>query len=163
MIHCGSYYNNWIEHALKYLPKEVFAQVEKKLAIFATAQLDACRISRAVCEEREIILLSERVLPKRGAEEDYPDVRYFIFVVLHEIAHAFKNHRCTLYDNISEKECSAQEEEADNLAFLWFNEHVRGRNNPYLQPLTHKEIEESKEKNQKLMNDLYEGQGVQSD
>jgi hypothetical protein len=157
MLHCGSYYNDWVAHALRYLPEKILAQVVDKLAIFSTAQRDGCRIARAICEEREIILLSERILPKKTAKEYHPEVRYFIFAVIHEVAHAFKNHCSLLYDHLSEEEDRAQEKEAEELALSWFNEHVRKRNILCLHPLTYEEIEEAKQKNQRLMNELYEG------
>ena len=157
MLHCGSRYNFWVAHAIKYLPEDVSVQVVHRLAIFSTAEHDACRVARAICEEREIILLSERILPKKGAREDQPQVRYFIFVVLHEIAHAYKKHRSPLYDGLSQEEVDAQEKEADDLAFAWFNMHVQARNNPHLHPLTYQEIKIAQGKNQQLMNRLYRG------
>lgn len=157
MLQCGSRYNNWVAHALKYLPSEILLKLKEKLAFYSIAEKDACRIARAICENREIILLSERILPKRGAREDDSSVRYFIFVVLHEIAHAIMKHRSPLLDKLSQQEVSAQEKEADELAFSWFNGHVKERNNFYLKPLTNEEIKEAKRKNQDLMRKAYEG------
>lgn len=157
MLHCGSRYNSWVAHALKYLPPEVLFEFKDQLAFYSTAQRDACRVARDICEGKEIILLSERILPKKGAQEYHSQVRYFIFGVLHEIAHALQNHRSPLLDNLSGDEVSAQEKEADELALSWFNDHVRRRNNRYLKPIAFEEIEEAKRTNLQLMNRAYEG------
>lgn len=156
MLHCGENYNRWVEIALQYLPEEIFNEYKEKLAIYSTAHLDACRVARRICEEREIILLSERILPKAGAVEDHSHVRYFIFSVLHEVAHAVQKHRSPLYDKLTREEKSAQEKEADDLALTWFNDHVKIRNNPNLKPLTPEETKEAQAKNLELMNKLYE-------
>lgn len=157
MLYCGDRYNNWVVLALQYLPEKILLELIDKIAIFSTSELDGCRIARVICNDREIILLSERILPKKLAEEDHADVRYFIFVVLHEIAHVFKNHRSPLYDNLSYEDNCFQENEANEMAFHWFNEHVKKRNNQFLKPLTYEEIDIAKENNQNLMNKLYEG------
>jgi len=159
MLYCGNRYNYnfWVAHALKYLPADIFFEFRDKLAFYSTAERDACRVARAIGEEREIILLSERILPKSRAEEDHSEVRYFIFVVLHEVAHAVKKHRSPLLDKLTHEEASAQEKEADDLALTWFNDHVKERNNPYLKPLIFEEVEEAKRKNRELMKKLYEG------
>jgi len=39
---------------------------------------------------------------------------------LHEIAHAIKKHKSPKFDGLTEEQNQAQEEEADNLAFMWF-------------------------------------------
>ncbi len=156
LLHCGDYYNFWVEKAVKFLPEEIFHLLEDKIAFFSTAQRDGCRIARHICKNREIILLSERILPKKRACEDQREVRYFIFAVLHEIVHAFKKHPSPLYDNLTQKEAAADEKEADDLALSWHNEFIEKRNNPYLKPLTIKEINEIRAENIKLMEKLYE-------
>ncbi len=101
--------------------------------------------------------MSERILPKRGAIEDDPDVRYFIFVVLHEIVHAIKKHKSSKFDSLSDADNQAQEDEADSLALEWFNRHVEALNNPFMKPLTIDEIEAAQERNQRQMKEQYNG------
>lgn len=155
IIYCGrgTGYDPWVRYALRYLPADILRESAEKLAFFSTAGEDACRVARAICETREIILLSERILPKR---DDDSQIRYFVFVVLHEIAHAVKQHRSPSLDRLSTDENEAQEREAEELALLWFNNYVE--NNPHLKlrPLTHEEIEETKRKNQELMIKAFE-------
>lgn len=98
LISCGSRYDPWVRYALKYLPHDILLEFGGKLAFFSTAEEDACRVARAICEQREIILLSERILPVGG---DDSKERYFVFAVLHEIVHAVKKHRSPLLDRLA--------------------------------------------------------------
>ena len=154
MLHNGKWYNRYLEIALGYLPDEIYEKYENKIEFFTTAECDACRIARVLCEEKEIILLSERILPNTIDVEDNNNGRYFIFSVLHEIVHAIKKHRPP--KDITPKADKNQEEEADNLAFEWFNKHVESRNNAALKPITQDEINEARERNQKLMHKCIE-------
>ncbi len=157
MLECGSYYNRWVEIALKYLPQAVLEENKDKLVFITTAQRDACRVARHYCENREVILLSERILPKQGADEGQPEVRYFIYVVLHEASHAIMKHKSPKFDELTPEENGAQEAEADAIALEWFNEHVKTRNNEYLKQITREEIEQAQSKNIALMKKLYAG------
>jgi len=157
MLDCGSYYNQWVGIALKYLPQAVLEENKDKLVFITTAQRDACRVARHYCENREVILLSERILPKQGADEGQPEVRYFIYVVLHEVSHAIKKHKSPKFDDLTPKENEDQEAQAEAIALEWFNEHVKARNNEYLKPITREEIEQAQSKNQALMKKLYAG------
>jgi len=160
MLYCGNYHNNrCVAQALRYLPPELLCKYKDKLAFFSTAIYHAYRIARKLCQEREIILLSERIFPKEGAAEDKDEVRFFIFTVLHEVAHAIKEHRSPLFDKLTQKEKEAQEQEADNQALTWFNEHVKlfSSKKPYLKPITLGEIEKVRENNQNLIIKMYEG------
>lgn len=157
MIDCGDRYNQWVEIALEYLPIEVLDENKNNLVFISTAQRDACRVARLYCENREVIFLSDRILPKQGSVEDQPAVRYFIFTLLHEAAHAIKNHKSPKFDDLTKDENQAQEDEADNLAFEWFNMHVRERNNLHLEPITQEEIEVAEQRGQELMEQLYSG------
>ena len=157
MIDCGDRYNQWVEIALGYLPVEILDEHKENLVFISTAQRDACRVARHYCENREVILLSDRVLPKHGADEGQPEVRCFIFTLLHEIAHAIQKHKSQKFDGLTKEQNQAQEEEADRLAFGWFNGHIKELNNKYLPPLTEAEVETVQEKNQELMDQLYGG------
>ena len=149
VLNCGPVYDDWVVEALKYLPKDVQAEVQRTVSFYSTASRDGCRIGRAICERREIILLSERILPNVASEVDDPHVRYFIFIVLHEVVHAIKKHRPP--SDLSSQDNDAQESEADALAFSWFNSYIEALKNPHLKPLTQEEIDEAKKKNLRLM------------
>lgn len=100
-------------------------------------------------------MLSERLFPKGNVTEDHPDVRYLIFVVLHEIVHALQKHRSPLLDGLTSEESAAQEAEADRLALDWFNAHIRRRNNRHLRELTEDEVKSAQAKNQKLIKENF--------
>jgi hypothetical protein len=152
MLNCCPYHNRWLEQALRYLPPDVLDQNKERFLFTSTAHRDACRVARHYCKTREIILLSDRVLPSQLVkDETHPKARYFIYVVLHEVAHAIRNHKSQKFDGISSEENNAQEEEADGLAIRWFNEHIQKRNNPHLLPITQREIEVAQAENQELM------------
>jgi prophage antirepressor-like protein len=157
MLDCGDNYNHWVEFALSYLPKEILDEHKENLVFVSTAQKDGSRLARKHCENREIILLSERILPKLNARENHPEVRYFIYVVLHEVVHAIRKHKSPKFDNLTAEEDKVQEEEADKIALDWFNLYIKERNNPHLKPLTREEIKAEQEKNQELIKKLYEG------
>lgn len=153
MLDCGPY-SQRVEIALRYLPRDVLEEHKEKLAFISMAHRDGCRLARAVCENREVIVLSEHVLPKAHADETQSDVRYFIYVVLHEVAHAIKKHRSPQYDSLTEEEFDAQEEEADRLALQWFNEHIAILANPRLPAITREEIELAQAKSREIMQRL---------
>lgn len=158
MLDCGREHNWWLKRALKYLPEDLFDQNTGGFLFTSTATRDACRVARHYCQTREIILISERILPgKNVSEETDPKARYFIYVVLHEVAHAMRKHKSPKLDHITNDDFEAQEKEADNLAMSWFNEHVSKRNNKYLLPITKQEIEAAQAKNKKLMEKMKAG------
>ncbi|MBK8335073.1 MAG: hypothetical protein IPL03_00170 [Sterolibacteriaceae bacterium] len=156
MLDCGPY-DRWVEIALGYLPRDVLDEHKEDLAFISMAHRDGCRLSRVLCETREIILLSDHVLPKGRSDEGQPDVRYFIYVVLHEVAHATKKHKSPQYDSLTQEEFEAQEEEADALAFQWFNDHISLLENPHLPAITSEEIEQAQVKSQETMKALLNG------
>jgi hypothetical protein len=81
---------------------------------------------------------------KSGDEEFHPDYRYFIFVVLREIAHACKDHLSPLADDLTAAQLDTQMREADELALNWFNEHAS--TTLFQPPITIAEVEELSEK-----------------
>lgn len=158
MLDCGREHNWWFELALKYLPEDVFDQHKESFLFTSTATRDACRVARHYCQTREIILISERILPGQNVKiETDPKARYFIYVVLHEVAHAIKKHKSPIFDNLTKNEYGAQEKEADELAMSWFNDHVVKRNNEHLFPITKEEIKVAQDKNQELMQKMKAG------
>ena len=146
MLHCGPGYNTCVQNALEYLPFEVFGEIKTSAAFFSTSETDGCRLARELCKTREIILLSERILPRRGATEGDDKYRYFIFVVLHEVAHAYLRHRSPMFDSLNAEEIEAQEIEAEELALKWFNDHIARKANPCLEGLTLDELAKAKSK-----------------
>ena len=158
VLDCGYIHNRWLEIALKYLPKNLFDQNTKIFLFTSTVTRDACRVARHYCQTREIILISERILPgKNVSEVTDPKARYFIYVVLHEVAHAIRKHKSPIFDDITKDDIDAQEKEANTLAMSWFNEHVSNLNNESLLPITEQEIKEAQEKNQTVMEKLKAG------
>src|SRR5258708_24663863 len=91
MLDCGHWYNQWIEKALCYVPREVLDAYKESLVFIAMGPRDGTRLAPEI-RQREVIVLSEHVLPKAHANEGKKEVRYFIYVVLHEVAHAVKKH-----------------------------------------------------------------------
>jgi hypothetical protein len=156
MINCGTNYNGWVEIALQYVPPEILWEYREKIAFIGTGAMDACRLAAALRKEREIIILSERIFPKRGAKEDDLKVKYFIFVVLHELVYAIRQHQSPLLDKLTKEENDAQEREADEMALAWIETHIRERNNQYLKAITPDEIALAKAESQKLMLKAYE-------
>jgi hypothetical protein len=77
--------------------------------------------------------------------------------VLHEVAHAIKRHRSPLYHSLTLQEIEAQEAEADDLAFQWFNDHIEALANPYLPPVTREEINNAEAKSKAVMEKLHTG------
>ncbi len=153
MLDCGPY-DRWVEIALGYLPREILEEHKENLAFISMAHRDGTRLARLTCETREVIVLSEHVLPNIHANEGQSEVRYFFYVVLHEVAHAIKKHRSPQYDSLTNEEFEAQEKEADDLAFKWFNDHITALANPYLPAITDEEIKLAQTKSQEVMQRL---------
>lgn len=84
MLDCGDKYNQCVQNALCYLPQDILDEHKENLVFLTTADVDGRRVARYFLENRDMILLSERILPKQHANEGQPEVRYFIYVVLHE-------------------------------------------------------------------------------
>ena len=120
MLDCGDRYNHCVEIAPEYLPIDVLDEYKESLFFVAMGQRDGCRIPSAACKAREIIVLAEHILPKVGMDEAQREFRYFIYVVLHEVAHAITGHLSPLYDRLTEQQVEQQEAEADDLALMWF-------------------------------------------
>ena len=147
MLCCGLQNNSLIAKALEYLPSEILDSIENEV-VFICLESDACRLARNVYQNNEIIILSQSIFPKGYWTEKDRIFRYFVFCILHEVAHAIKKHRSPLFDNLTSKEIENQEREADQTAIFWFNSHIDKRQHPELKPITDKEIEEQKEINQ---------------
>jgi hypothetical protein len=156
ILDCGHWHNRWLEIALEYLPEEFLQNAKEEILFISTATRDACRVARYYCETREIILISERILPSMNTHyQSDRKARYFIYVILHEVAHAIRKHKSPLFDDLSEEESENQEKEADDLAMKWFNDHVGGLDN--LSPITKEDIERAQEEQQRAMKKLMDG------
>lgn len=122
MLFCGKK-NSLVETALKYLPDEVFIETNEKIG-FTVLKSDACCLSHKIQNYNEIIVLSPWIfsfIPSGSCETD-KEWKYFIFCILHEVAHAFLKHHDP--DELSGNERDKQEEEADRHALNWFNDYV---------------------------------------
>lgn len=113
-----------IRSALKYLPQGVLDHLAEELTILTMTDKAATRLSRPLCETKEIIFISDRIFPRVGFLESESGFRFFVFVVMHEIAHAYLKHKCPVYDGIGRDAVNKQEREADLLARDWYNEYV---------------------------------------
>lgn len=160
-LYCGNNkddnkYDNWVKKALEFLPEEISQLPKDKLVFYSTICIDcndAIIIPKQIRENRDIIILSERIFPKKDASEDQREVRYFIFAVLHEIAHAVK-HQSDLIGSPEEEK--TKNDEADGLAVSWYNKFVEKRNNPDLKQVTIEEINEIRAENEKVTKKSYE-------
>ncbi|MEX0805661.1 MAG: hypothetical protein WD688_20440 [Candidatus Binatia bacterium] len=147
LIDCGGDYANAVVRSAveDYLPPDVLSAFSGRLAFVSATSTDGVRLTKSFRKDREIIVLSERIIPaKFGDEEFHPGYRYFIFVVLHEVAHACRDHLSPSLDGLTAAEAEAQERETDELALKWFNEHAS--TTLFQPPLTVAEVEELREK-----------------
>ena|SRR5258706_14817239 len=149
MFDCSPDAERWIIYALECLPADVLDEYQNALAFVCMDTSDGRRLTPAFREQRDIIVLSERIVPRGYAVETERRVRYFVFVVLHEIAHAVRQHQPP--NEISEHENATQEAEAHALAFQWFNNYIRERNHPDLLEFGEEELTEAQEANQRAM------------
>jgi hypothetical protein len=146
LIDCGGdYANAVVRSALEnYLPADVLSGFDGRLALVSTGDVDGVRLTKSFCRDRDVIVLSERIIPvKSGDEEFHPGYRYFIFVILREIAHACKDHFSPLSDDVTAAQVETQTREAEELALEWFNEHAS--TTLFQPPITIAEVEELSE------------------
>ena len=145
LITCGSDYANAAVRSVleEYLPPDVLSALNGRLAFLSTTCVDGVRLPKSFSRDRDVIVLSERIMPSSGDEESHPGYRYFIFVVLHEVAHACRDHLSPSLDGLSAAEADAQERETEELALKWFNDHAS--TTLFQPPLTVAEVEELRE------------------
>jgi hypothetical protein len=147
LIDCGGdYANAAVRSALEnYLPADVLSAFDGRLVFVSTGDVDGVRLTKSFCRDRDVIVLSERIMPVRSDDEEFhPGYRYFIFVVLREVAHACRDHLSPLSDDLTAAQVESQSREADELALKWFNEHAS--TTLFQPPLTIAEVEELREK-----------------
>ena len=147
LIRCGGNYANAAVRSVleNYLPADVLSAFDGRLAFVSTGDVDGVRLTKSFCRDRDVIVLSERIVPARSDDEEFhPGYRYFIFVVLREIAHACKEHLSPLSDDLTAAQVESQKHEAEELALNWFNEHAS--TTLFQPPLTIAEVEELRDK-----------------
>ena len=126
MFDCSYDAEQWIRRALKCVPEGVWDRIQREPAFICMDTSDGRRIVREICDAHEIILFSERVVPRGPLREDHPKVRYFWYIALHEVAHAYCDHVSP--KTISVAKNAAQEDAADELAYSWFNAYLKSKN-----------------------------------
>ena len=143
LIDCGGAYATAAVRSVleNYLPPDVLSAFDGRLAFVSTADGDGIRLTKSFCRDRDVIVLSERILPVTSENEEFhPDYRYFIFVVLREIAHACKDHVSPFSNDLTAPQLESQTREAEELALKWFNEHAS--TTLFQPPITMTEVEE---------------------
>ncbi|OXC75556.1 ImmA/IrrE family metallo-endopeptidase [Caballeronia sordidicola] len=142
-LNCGHDGDFWIAHALNCIPDEIWDEHGDRFAFVSTTDSDGRRLGRAFTAGKHIIVLADRVIPRGPVAEDHPGVRYLNFVVLHEVAHAVRDHRPP--SEITPEANQAQEDEANALAFEWFNAYLATRTANGLALYTADELNEAQE------------------
>jgi hypothetical protein len=147
LIDCGGAYANAAVRSVleNYLPSDVLSAFDGRLAFVSTLGVDGVRLTKSFCRDRDVIVLSERIIPVTSEDEEFhPVYRYFIFVVLREIAHACKEHVSPYSNDLTAPQVESQTREAEELALKWFNEHAS--TTLFQPPITITEIEETRGK-----------------
>lgn len=135
------------------VPEDVVEEHGDSLFFICMSARDGLRLTKHVRENFEVIILSDHVAPSKGEiGEGNPVFRYFMYVVLHEVAHAIRGHSSAIYDGTSPEESAAQEEEADSLATKWFNDWAVEVG---CESITEEELGIAQEKNQDAMQALW--------
>lgn len=124
-LNCGRDGDFWVQHALDCVPDDIWNEHGGRFAFISTTDSDGRRLSPRAHENKHVIVLSERVIPDGHIPEDHPTVRYLYFIVLHEVAHAVRDHQPP--NEITPEANQAQEDEANALAFAWFNAYLATR------------------------------------
>jgi hypothetical protein len=124
MLHGGEKFNIWAEIVLRdYLPKLIFNELKDGLAVFCGSYAGGSHVPKSVVEGREIIIISEGQIPPTGKppEKEFM-IKEFIRVILHEVAHAYLEHKSHAFDGLSDEQSRQQETEADELVDQWINQ-----------------------------------------
>jgi len=140
---CSSEAEINITHAIQCIPLNEIDPIN--ILFVCIDSSDARRLVMENYQNFEIIVISEFVVPRTWRTEDDWSKRYFNFVVLHEVAHALLQHKSPKVLKIDQ--AKHQEEEADELAFGWFNSYANRKN---MNSITEVEIRNS----QKKINDV---------
>lgn len=135
--------------ALKYLPEDIFENINGRVA-FTMLKSDACVLASEIHNHGKIIILSPWIFPYKPLVDDkeYRKYKYFIYCILHEVAHIILEHKSP--PNCLRQENDKQEGDAHNLALEWFNSHVSESKNIGMPPISIKEITAQQELNQRI-------------
>lgn len=150
MLFCGLRNNPRVKMALDYLPDNIWDNINGKVA-FIILNSDACRLTSIIREYEEVIILSPWIFNYKPIPENDREVRYFIFCVVHEVAHIILKHKSPM--NCSIQENKRQEIDADDLALKWFNGHVSEE----IMPLSVEEVRVQQELNQTRLESFLSG------
>lgn len=148
-LDCGNDLNFWVRGALGCVPDDVWNERGDRLSFVCMATSDGRRLTTQFIEGQHVIVLSERLVPAQGVAEDNWLVRYLYFVVLHEVAHATCDHRPP--NEITVDENQRQEDEANALAFEWFNGYLETKLANGLPPFTQHELDGAQQRMTQLM------------
>jgi len=150
-LDCSLIAKDWIYHALDMIPDDIWGVYQDKIVIVCMDSSDGRRLTHSFCAGKEIIMLSERVVPRGPLCEDNPIVRYFWFVILHEIAHAICHHQSPA--EITDDANNEQEQEANGLAFGWLNAYLAESGSP---EFSEEEFAQSKARSQKIADSTFD-------
>ena len=112
---------------------------------------DALRLGKKIREKKEIIILSSWIFTfmKPSCSEDEKEFQYFIFCILHEVAHAVLEHRPP--DELFSQENEDHEGEADKCALEWFNNYVLENSDKGYKAIMIEEIRETQNEYQEKL------------
>jgi len=114
--------------ALQVLPQDKQRWVVENVFYFSTyGKRYGSRMSRGLCQTKEVIFISEKAFPHVW-DITTIESKFFAFLVLHETAHAIRQHKCRIYDAISDDQYNKQEQEATSDAIAWFNDYSTENN-----------------------------------
>jgi len=150
MLFCDYQDNRWVYQALKYLPDDIYDKIYGKVA-FTCLTSDATRLGSTVCKHKEIIILSPWIFQFR-CESD-KEARYFIFCVLHEVAHVVFQHMPP--NQLPSEDNERQEKEANELALTWFNDHASKSGNKGILPICIEEIKRQQDENEERLKQFF--------
>lgn len=144
MIKCNSRRSSIIRDALTYLPysvKREFQNSGRIIVILSTHD----RFGYCFTPENDSfnILINDSIFPNGCHTREDRIYRFFVFTVLHEIAHA---HLTLAGEPLGEQE----EDRANELANNWYNEYAQNHSLPLLTDEERIEVQKIHEKNLKI-------------
>jgi len=136
--------------ALNYLPEEIYDYIYGRVAI-TMLKSDACVLAPEIHNYEKIIILSPWIFPYKPivGDKEYRKYNYFIYCILHEVAHIILKHKSP--PNCSAQENAKQEDDANNLALQWFNSYVSESKKIGMLPISIEEITVQQELNQRIL------------
>ena len=145
MLFCGLVNDSQVKMALDFLPDNIRENINGNVA-FTIFNGDECRLTPKILTYEEVIILSPWIFTNKHITTNDIGARYFVFCVLHEVAHIILKHKSPMDCYGNENQC--QEQYANDLALKWFNSHVSEFNERGINPLSIEEIRQQQEQNQ---------------